>query len=194
MQSHLLNAYLSFCNYFTFRSFPLDAIVVSRYVAYLAYVGRRFSTIQNHISSLKHFHQGYGFHLGWEQHYSFRLIIKGAKRYLGMQSNRKEAITPLMLHRMAIFFDLRIPLLHAAMWDLFLAAFFSFLRKSNLVVENMRSASSVKVLRRSHLTTHICAFWKPTLFSFRSVFLIFHCQSFLAPCCVQWPLCIHISS
>ena len=149
MQSHL-NAYLSFCSNFNFRAFPLDAIVVSRYIAYLAYVGRRFGTIQNHISSLKHFHQVYGFQLGWEQHYVFRLIIKGAKRYLGMQSNRKHAITPLMLHRMVFLFDLRKPL-HAAMWALFLVAFFSFLRKSNLVVETMRSVPSVKVLRRNHL-------------------------------------------
>ena len=67
-----------------------------------------------------------------------------------MQATRKKAITPHMLHRMAFFFDLRIPL-HAAMWALFLVAFFSFLRNSNLVVKNMRSVSSVKVLRCSHL-------------------------------------------
>lgn len=140
MQSHL-NAYLSFCNHFNFRSFPLNVIVVSRYVSYLAHVGRRFSTIQNHISS---------FSSGWEQQYFFRLIIKGTKRYLGMQATRKKAITPLMLHRMAFFFDLCIPL-HAAMWALFLVAFFSFLRNSNLVVKNMRSVSSVKVLCCSHL-------------------------------------------
>ena len=140
MQSHL-NAYLSFCNHFNFRSFPLNVIVVSRYVSYLAHVGRRFSTIQNHISS---------FSSGWEQQYFFRLIIKGTKRYLGMQATRKKAITPLMLHRTAFFFDLRIPL-HAAMWALFLVAFFSFLRNSNLVVKNMRSVSSVKVLCCSHL-------------------------------------------
>ena len=52
MQSHL-NAYLSFCNNFNFRSFPLNVIVVSCYVSYLAHVGGRFGTIQNHISSLK---------------------------------------------------------------------------------------------------------------------------------------------
>ena len=67
-----------------------------------------------------------------------------------MQATRKQAITPLMLHRMAFFFDLRIPL-HAAMWALLLVAFFSFLRNSNLVVKNMRSVSSVKVLRCIHL-------------------------------------------
>jgi len=124
--------------------------MVSRYVAYLAHVGRRFGTIQNHISSLKHFHEVYDFHLGWEQHYFFWVIIKGTKHYLGLQSNSKQAITPLMLHRMAFFFDLRIPL-HAAMWAYFLVAFFSFLRKSNLVIENTRSVPSLKVLRRSNL-------------------------------------------
>ena len=151
MQSHL-NAYLSFCNNFNFRSFPLNVLVVSRYVSYLAHVGRRFGTIQNHISSLKHFHQVYGFSSCWEQQYFFQLIIKGtiAKHYLGMQATRKKAITPLMLHRMAFFFHLRIPL-HAAMWALFLVAFFSFLRNSNLVVKNMRSVSSVKVPRCTHL-------------------------------------------
>ena len=65
-------------------------------------------------------------------------------RLLGKKRSR------LMLHRMAFFFDLRIPL-HAAMWALFLVAFFSFLRNSNLVVKNMRSVSSVKVLCCSHL-------------------------------------------
>lgn len=65
-------------------------------------------------------------------------------RLLGKKRSR------LMSHRMAFFFDLCIPL-HAAMWALFLVAFFSFLCNSNLVVKNMRSVSSVKVLRCSHL-------------------------------------------
>ena len=60
MQSHL-KAYLSFCKHFNFISFPLDVFVVSRYIAY---IGRCFGTIQNHISSLKHFRQFYGFHSG----------------------------------------------------------------------------------------------------------------------------------
>ena len=38
------------------------------------------------------------------------------------------------------------------MWALFLVVLFSFLCKSNLVVENTHIVSSVKVLRHSHLT------------------------------------------
>ena len=84
MISHLAS-YLRFCNNFHFRSFPLDANIMSCYVACLASVGRQSGTIQNHISSLQHFHQFYGFALGWEQNYVFKLTIRGAKRYLGMQ-------------------------------------------------------------------------------------------------------------
>ena len=148
MQSHL-NAYLSFCNNFNFRSFPLNVIVVSCYVSYLAHVGRRFGTIQNHISSLKHFHQVYGFSSAGNSNIFFGLSLRALSaisvcRLLGKKRSR------LMLHHMAFFFDLRIPL-HAAMWALFLMAFFSFLCNSNLVVKNMHSVSSVKVLHCSHL-------------------------------------------
>ena len=115
-------------------------------MSHLTYVGRRFGTIQNHLSSLKHFHQIRGFPLGWEQDYIFNLTLKGAKRYLGLHTKRKQAITPLMLHRMASLFNLDVPL-HTAMWVLFLVAFFPFF--PNLVVYG--TAISPKVLRRGDL-------------------------------------------
>ena len=113
MRSHF-NSYMNFCHTFSLRSFPLDPLVVSRYVAYLTHVGCRFGTIQNHLSSRS-------FPLGWEQDYVFNLTLKGGKRYLGLHTNRKQAITSLMLHRMATPFNLDIPL-HTAMWALFLVA------------------------------------------------------------------------
>ena len=112
-------------------------------------------------------------------------------RLLGKKRSR------LMLHRMAFFFDLRIPL-HAAMWALFLVAFFSFLRNSNLVVKNMRSVSSVKVLRCSHLilneNTAFLRILATKTIQFAQRSLIFHCQLSLDLFCAQSPLCIHISS
>ena len=114
-----------------------------------------------------------------------------------ISATRKKAITPLMLHRMAFFFDLRIPL-HAAMWALFLVAFFSFLRNSNLVVKNMRSVSSVKVLRCSHLilneNTAFLRILATKTIQFAQRSLIFHCQLSLDLFSAQSPLCIHISS
>ena len=54
------------------------------------------------------------------------------KRFLGQAVSRKSAITPSILHAAWDSFDFSIPL-HAAMRALFLVAFFTFLRKSNLI-------------------------------------------------------------
>ena len=147
MQSHL-RLFLQFCSCFKFSSFPLIAQVVSRYVAYLSHMGQRCGTIQNHLSSLKHFHQSYGFYLGSEHDYFFKLTLWGAKRFLGVQTIRKLAITPFMLYTMASYFDFNNSM-QAAMWALFLVAFFSFLRESNLVVDS--KAFSPKVLHHRDL-------------------------------------------
>ena len=56
--------------------------------------------------------------------------ISGAKRFLEQAVSRKSAITPHVLHGMVVLFDFSLPQ-HAAMWTLFLVAFFTLLRKSN---------------------------------------------------------------
>ena len=76
----------------------------------------------------------------------FQLALRGSKRLLGTAPFRKLPITPKLLLSMARLFNLGNPL-HAAMWALFLVAFFSFLRKSNLVVDSP-SATSDKLPRR----------------------------------------------
>ena len=58
-------------------------------------------------------------------------------------------MTPSILHAAFDLFNFRIPL-HAVMWALFLVAFFTFLRKSNLVPDNTRQISS-KVITRANL-------------------------------------------
>ena len=103
-----------------------------RYVAYLTLSGRTYATIINHISSLKHVNQLLGFGKVRYSHYRFHLVLRGVKHYLGVSPNRKHPITPELLLQMYSQFTLAIPL-HVAMWALLLVAFFTFLRKSNLV-------------------------------------------------------------
>lgn len=117
VQSHL-KVFLQFCNNFHFHSFSLQPIVLSCYVAHLAQLGHWSGTIQNHISSLKQF-QEYMVLL-WAGN---KLTLWGAKHFLGLQANRKQAnrkqaIPPIILHSMTSHFDLHI-LLHTAMWALF---------------------------------------------------------------------------
>ena len=123
---------LQFCNDLGHQPFPVQVTTILRYLAFLSVSGRAFGTIQNHISSIKHFHLLLGFAPGWDSAYLFQLALRGSKRLLGMAPSWKLPITPKLLLSMARLFNLGNPL-HAAMWALFLVAFFSFLRKSNLV-------------------------------------------------------------
>ena len=81
--------------------------------------------------------------------YRYKLLLRGVKRYLGTAVQRKAPITPRLLLRIVHLFDFDKPL-HVAMWALFLVAFYSFLRKSNLVVDRAAQVSP-KVLLRSDL-------------------------------------------
>ena len=76
----------------------------------------------------------------------FQLALRGSKCYLGTATFQKLPITPKLLLSMVCLFNLGNPL-HAAMWVLFLAAFFSFLHKSNLVADSP-SVTSDKLPRR----------------------------------------------
>ena len=137
---------LQFCNDLGHQPFPVQVTTILRYLAFLSASGRAFGTIQNHISSIKHFHLLLGFAPGWDSAYLFQLALRGSKRLLGTAPFRKLPITPNLLLSMARLFNLGNPL-HAAMWALFLVAFFSFLRKSNLVADSP-SATSDKLPRR----------------------------------------------
>jgi len=78
-------------------------------------------------------HKPLGHELTWATGYRYKLMLRGAKRYLGTEVKRKAPITPRLLLSKAHLFDFCNPL-HVAMLALFLVAFYSFLRESNLVV------------------------------------------------------------
>ena len=148
MKSHV-SVYTKFCRSVSCPPFPIQIPFLIRYVAYLTLSGRTYGTIINHLSSLKHFNQLLGFGKVWDSHYRFQLVLRGAKRYLGVAPTRKHPITPELLLQVYPLFTLDTPL-HAAMWALFLVAFFTFLRKSNLVPDAPNCISS-KVPLRSDL-------------------------------------------
>ena len=148
MKSHV-SVYTKFCRSVSCSPFPIQTPFLMRYVAYLTLSGRAYGTIINHLSSLKHFNQLLGFGKVWDSYYRFQLVLRGAKRYLGVAPTRKHPSTPELLLQVYPLFTLDTPL-HAAMWALFLVAFFTFLRKSNLVPDAPNCISS-KVPLRSDL-------------------------------------------
>ena len=117
-----IHSYQTFCELRAIPPFPINVESISLYIAYLAY-----GTVLNHISSLKHAHRLAGYELTWSSDYHFQLLLRGV--------SRKSPMTPSILHAAFDLFNFHIPL-HAAMWALFLVAFFTFLRKSDLVPDN----------------------------------------------------------
>ena len=148
MTAHI-RSYQTLCELRTLQSFPISVQSISLYIAYLVSQKCAYGTILNDLSSLKHAHKFAWYELTWSSDYHFQLLLRGVKRFLGQAVSRKSAITPSILHAAWDSFDFSIPL-HAAMWALFLVAFFTFLRKSNMVPDNTRQISA-KVITRAHL-------------------------------------------
>ena len=124
MQSHF-RLFTQFCSNLCVRPLPVQPETILRYISFLSAMGRSYGTVQNHISTIKHY-RFFGFPPGWENLYSFQLALHGCKCFLGAAPARKLAITPILLSRMVSLFDATQPL-QAAMRALFLVAFFSFL-------------------------------------------------------------------
>ena len=165
--------------------FPVTVTLITRYIAYLVSLSRVYGTILNHLSSIKHMHKLLGHELTWDTDYQYKLILRRAKRYLGTEVKRKAPITPRLLLRMVHLFDFSNPL-DVAMWELFLVAFYSFLRKSNLVVNCV-----AQVLPKAILQSDLCfdasftisQFVHPKLYSFENAFFVYLCRKFRAVCC-----------
>ena len=128
---------IRFCDLVASSPFPVEIDFLIRYVAHLTLSGRTYGTIINHLSRIKHVNQLLGCDRVWDNHFRFNLVLRGAKRYIGSSPTRKSPISPKILLQIYPLFSMDKSL-HAALWALFLMAFFNFLRKSNLVpdVEN----------------------------------------------------------
>ena len=78
------------------------------------------------------------------------LTKKGLKRLMGAAPRQKHPITIAILHDIRGALDLGRPS-HAAIWCLFLLAFFSFLCRSNLTVPSLSAFSPAKNFTRDDL-------------------------------------------
>ena len=108
MQSHL-KLFTQFCHDLGHPPFPVQVTTILRYLAFLSSSGRAFGIIQNHISSIKHFHLFLDFAPGWDSAYLFQLALRGSKCLLLTAPFRKLPITPNLLLSMARLLKNRKP-------------------------------------------------------------------------------------
>lgn len=146
-----LKAYLEFCTKFDVNVVPLSSVNLARYIAFLS---RRlkFNSITNYLNIVRLLHVEAGLTSPVDSVF-IDSVLKGAKRVLGSDTNRKFPITTKILY--AIFSIL--PLDNSkdlCFWTACLVAFFSFLRKSNLFPDSLPAFNPQQHLSRHNI--HFC--------------------------------------
>ena len=106
MQSHF-RVFTDFCHRLGSRPFPVQGSTILRYIAFLAVTGRSFGTVQNHISSLKHFHRLFGFPPGGTLRIPFSSCYVGVSAFWGRP---QRANCPLLPFYFCVWFRCLTPL------------------------------------------------------------------------------------
>lgn len=130
-----LLAYVKFCTLMRILLMPISPQNLGRFVAYLS-CKLSFNSIANYLSIVRYIHLQAGYHNPLDTVYA-QNIIKGAKRVLGVRTNSKLPITPLLLSKLHSVLDFTLSL-DITFWAACLVAFFSFFRKSNLFAPSTR--------------------------------------------------------
>lgn len=127
-----LHSYLLFCQYFNLNPFPVSKTMYLLYLVFLSRSLSSYRSVVNYLGIITHINRSFGTSLAFLQDYDVYLAQRAVRRLLGDCVARKEPITIEILLRLFSNFDFHNHL-HVCMRALFLVAFFSFLRISNLV-------------------------------------------------------------
>ena len=145
-----LRAYFRFCLYFGYRPVPCSSHNLLRYVVFLAQI-LAVSSIACYLNvvRIRHLQRGFPNPLQ-DTLFKFRkeLLMCGIKCLRGNVVRQKLPITPDILQKLHRKLDL-LNSLDATFWATCVIAFFSFFRKSTLLIPSASSFDPVK-----HL--HIC--------------------------------------
>ena len=143
-----LQAYFWSCLYFGYRPMPCSSNNLLSYVVFLAWT-LATSSIACYLNVVHILHLQCGFpNPLQDQLFKFQkdLLIYGIKRLHGDVVQRKLAITPDILHKLHGKLHLTKSL-DASFWATCDIAFFSFFRKSNLLILSASSFDPLKHLR-----------------------------------------------
>ena len=127
-----LNSYLLFCDYCAFEPFPVSK---QAFLAYLAFLSKSLScyrSLVNYVNILKHINKSLGADFSFMHNYDAFLMQPALRRIMGDCVRVTPPVTVDILLNIFQHFYFSNQL-HICMHALFLVAFFSFLRISNLV-------------------------------------------------------------
>ena len=135
-----LRAYVLFCDKYDVTPFPVIPVIYRAYIAFLFNSLTSANSVLIFLNALRHANLELGYDVAFMYDYDSLLLKRAAKKILGVNQHRKEEVSVDMLRRIVGCLDDCI-LLHCSMKALFLVAFFSFLRKSNLLFTCARDGS-----------------------------------------------------
>ena len=124
--------FISFCIYFELPWLPTTADVICLYAQFLSQTFKAPASIRNYICGVKTLHVLTDTQTLIFDTVELRLAIKGLARLNPHCPKRAAPITPeilLAIHAILDFSNVQ----HTVFWSIFLLAFFTFARKSNLV-------------------------------------------------------------
>ena len=136
--------YLQFCSSLHIAPVPISSGNLGRYIAFLG-TKLSFSSVRQYLNVVRimHLHQGHNNPL----HNNFYLstILKGLQRRKGNGINQKLPITDPILKGILAVLNLNSPF-DVCFWAACLVAFFSFFRKSNLLIPSQVQFNPAKHL------------------------------------------------
>lgn len=127
-----LYSYYGFCQLYKFNWIPVDAYVLTLYAVFLARTFKAPQSIYNYISGIKTIMNMIDYPTTEFSSPTLNLTLKGISRLKQHKPKRAAPITPDILEKMYSVLDMSVPY-NVVTWAVFLIAFFSMARKSNLV-------------------------------------------------------------
>ena len=125
-------SYFAFTQYFNFNALPASHTVLTLYAQLLSRSMQSVDSIRNYISGIKSLHLLSNLPIKQFDHPQLKFTLDGIRRNLQHTPQRASPITPSILHKIISLLNPTIPN-HTTYIALFLTAFFTMARKSNLV-------------------------------------------------------------
>ncbi|MES9879856.1 MAG: hypothetical protein ABW185_03145 [Sedimenticola sp.] len=124
--------FIKFCSQLNIAPVPLSQADLGRYIAFLSQ-RLTFASVRQYLNVVRLFHLEAGLHNPLDNNWYVASILKGVRRVKGDSSNPKLPITIDLLKVMFQRLDFHVSL-DRSFWAACLVGFFSFFRKSNLLV------------------------------------------------------------
>lgn len=140
-------SFYAFCEFFCLPWLSVDSNVLSLYAQFLARTFKSPEAIKNYVKGVKTLYLLLELPTKMFEELDLKLTLKGISRAKKHVPKRAEPMTPMILLEIYSILDMTNEF-HVVCWALFLVAFFSMSRKSNLVFTPGKQSANHMILRK----------------------------------------------